>query len=322
MNNLFTKHVPVTRDTTRSLIAHMPLKGKANPQFVTLTIPPFTVPQFSWPNKSIIVTEFRYTSTEPFSILKPFNPGSGFCLAIRWGNVNRYKLWNGVGETLNYPLYNCELIPAGQFVIEVWTVSTSTTVTSLSNIVLLTSMIGSFRGTDDASLVCSCADSSGANITLTEVCTIFQSSFKDATLPWLFNTCLSTIATLPAPTEIEPFFEADYDPISEGWNLYTISYGWGYGYIDGDANPNSAITASRIAANLADTYAAWDLSPLKPTATSVDTAHWYFVDTTGIDQWYVAEYKYPPPGSGETPIDIYHNAGWYCWVIVIPYKTT
>lgn len=321
MNNLFTKHVPVTRDTTRSLIAHMPLKGKANPQFVTLTIPPFTVPQFSWPNKSIIVTEFRYTSTEPFSILKPFNPGSGFCLAIRWGNVNRYKLWSGVGETLNYPLYNCELIPAGQFVIEVWTVSTSTTVTSLSNIVLLTSMIGSFRGTNDASLVCSCGDNVAGNITLTEVCGIFQGNFKDDTLPWTFDTCLSTIATWPAPVESEPFFVEGYDPTGDGWNLYSIGYGWGWGYIGATDDPNDLITASRVAANLADTYAAWDLSIEKAAATEIGTAHWYYMNPIAGSTWWQGEAKYLPPGSGGAGLDVFLPTGAYCTTIVIPYKS-
>lgn len=190
-----TSFQPLVRDTTKTTINHSPMLGKAMPEYVTLTIPAFTVPEFNWPTgASIIVTEFRYTSTAAFSILKPLiAPASvNHCLAIRWevgGEVVRYKLWEDVDEDLHYPLYNSELIPIGEFVIEVWTVTTSTSVSSTTGYLFLTTMTSTVAET----LTCTCTRASGLNINLTETCELFTPMLDRAVFPFVFDTCLSAI---------------------------------------------------------------------------------------------------------------------------------
>jgi len=81
---------------------------------------------YSWAGASVIVAQFNFSSTKNFVLedLPEAPEDANFCLCIKYrvGNtVYRYKLWEGVGEVLQAPLYNGEVI-LKNFVLEIWTV--------------------------------------------------------------------------------------------------------------------------------------------------------------------------------------------------------
>jgi len=89
-----------------------------------IDLPVFTYAT-SWLGASEITTQFNFTSSKNFVLKnRPSTPsGVNYCLCIRYriGNtVYRWKLWEGVGEALQAPLYNGEIIKKN-FVLEVWT---------------------------------------------------------------------------------------------------------------------------------------------------------------------------------------------------------
>lgn len=54
--------------------------------------------------------------------------------------VHRYKLWQGVGEDLDYPLYGGQII-AATFAFEIWTVEGEETASLLEAIQVITSLL-------------------------------------------------------------------------------------------------------------------------------------------------------------------------------------
>lgn len=107
---------------------------------VELHIPQFSVSGFNWLGASFITIEFKANLDREIAfsipVMKPsVNPN--FCLAVRWPvegtlGIQRMKLWEGVGEDLDYPLYDGRLLPK-DFVLEVWTVQPFN-ITSLSEV--------------------------------------------------------------------------------------------------------------------------------------------------------------------------------------------
>ena len=102
-----------------------------------VTFPVFTVTGISWNDTSEVVYEFAFSDADmPFTIHTPVQapPEPDMVLAVRFndhdGSRKRYKFWSGIGEDLNYPVYNGEIIkPPVMF--EVWNIETSA-VASLS----------------------------------------------------------------------------------------------------------------------------------------------------------------------------------------------
>ena len=123
-------------------------------QFKSVAIAAFSITGLTWRDGSIISHEFPVTLDNPFSIRLPITTPSNpnFCLAVRFGSpVQRYKLWEGVGEILNVPLYAGEVIEASA-VFEIWTVASSTTTSSVAGVGLDLSLTFLRTGCDDASL--------------------------------------------------------------------------------------------------------------------------------------------------------------------------
>ncbi len=81
---------------------------------------------YSWAGASVIIAQYNFSSTKNFVLedLPEAPDEANFCLCIRYrvgDTVYRYKLWEGVGEVLNAPLYSGEVIRKN-FVLEIWTV--------------------------------------------------------------------------------------------------------------------------------------------------------------------------------------------------------
>lgn len=117
--------------------------------FSRLVIPVFSFVGLPWMEASFIVTEFPLASliTKYFSVRFPVTPPAGvnFCLAIRWidpsdGSVVRRKLWEGVTESLDYPLYDGETILT-EPVLEIWTVENSSECSLSAAFSLITGII-------------------------------------------------------------------------------------------------------------------------------------------------------------------------------------
>jgi len=103
-----------------------------------ITLPIFNYQGIIWKGASEVITQFNYTATKNFTIrtlpTKPTNVN--FCLVIRYrigDNTYRYKLWSGVGETLNEPLYNGQIIKKN-FVLEIWNTQQYSTVSLVNAI--------------------------------------------------------------------------------------------------------------------------------------------------------------------------------------------
>lgn len=109
-----------------------------------VSLPIFSYSGIPWKGASEIVTQFNYTATKNFTLRELPTPpvGVNFCLVIRYriGLVSfRYKLWSAVGEVLNEPLYNGEVIKKN-FVLEIWTVQNTTNVSLATAINIKTSI--------------------------------------------------------------------------------------------------------------------------------------------------------------------------------------
>ena len=114
-------------------------------QFKSVAIAAFSVTGLTWREGSIIGHEFPVVLDNPFSIRLPIN-------TVRFGSpVQRYKIWGGVGEVLNFPVYAGEVIEATA-VFEIWTIATSTVVSSVAGVGLDLSLTFLRTGCDDASL--------------------------------------------------------------------------------------------------------------------------------------------------------------------------
>lgn len=123
-------------------------------QFKSVAIAAFSVTGLTWRSASIIGHEFPVVLDNPFSIRLPINTPSSpnFCLAVRFGSpVQRFKLWGEVGEVLDFPIYAGEVIEASA-VFEIWTIATSTTISSVAGVNLDLSLTFLRTGCDDASL--------------------------------------------------------------------------------------------------------------------------------------------------------------------------
>lgn len=84
-----------------------------------------------WSGVSKLVLLFSIPLKDTFSLSVPITLQSDtFVPVITWRNgddIVSYKLWSTGFESLDYPLYNGEMIPVGAF-IKVYTVSNKTTI--------------------------------------------------------------------------------------------------------------------------------------------------------------------------------------------------
>jgi hypothetical protein len=126
-----------------------------------ITLPAFNV-NVNWLGYSDIVASFNYEGPNNFSLIG-FNiePSStpNYLLCIMWkdskDNVNRYKLWSGVGEILyfNIPVYAGQKI-GKNFRLEIWSTN-NTPAIQTNNIQVYTSVLGKqdYRWGTDFTLV-------------------------------------------------------------------------------------------------------------------------------------------------------------------------
>lgn len=159
-----------------------------------IEFPVFEYTQIPQLDASYIVTEFRLTAPNPFSL--PYNilppNGVNFCLAVRWPqtdndglNVTRYKLWSNVGEKLYFPEYNGEVIPVNS-VFEIWNVLNSGEVSNSVPFRISTSLLAEF-GANRA-----CCEGESNQLTLVQVCELFANQgLIDFDLPLVFNYCVN-----------------------------------------------------------------------------------------------------------------------------------
>lgn len=83
-----------------------------------------------WRGASEVVAKFFFNSNQTTILLNGNKTIiSNFCPCITWRTgaetIARYKLWQNVGEILYVPLYTGQLIPSGEFQIEIWNVQTA-----------------------------------------------------------------------------------------------------------------------------------------------------------------------------------------------------
>lgn len=150
-----------------------------------LHLPTFNISTPVWLGASYITTEFICSIGENWSIkipvLKPRNLTVDFCLAIRYNvgeAVTRYKLWENVGEDLDYPLYNGETLPS-ETVVEIWsTILADQTSLLFNDYFIPTSIL------TPANLCCGDAI---PTYELIERCSLFTELPAD--LPITFNMC-------------------------------------------------------------------------------------------------------------------------------------
>lgn len=101
----------------------------------------------AWSGASVVVAQYNFTSTNNFVLTELPEPpeDANFVLCIRYrvgDTVYRYKLWEDVGERMNYPMYNVvepQLI-LKNFVLEIWTTEQENRTTNPSEIILLSSI--------------------------------------------------------------------------------------------------------------------------------------------------------------------------------------
>jgi hypothetical protein len=96
-----------------------------------LTIPAFSIAYPMWAGSSYALGTMALSLPANFAFRLPATQlSTTFVLAVKWttsGVVSRYKLWQGVGENFDYPLYAGEVIPATGAVLEIWNVKGSLT---------------------------------------------------------------------------------------------------------------------------------------------------------------------------------------------------
>ncbi len=110
-----------------------------------VAVPTFSYTGISWKGASEVVTQFNFTASKNFVLKnRPAVPsGVNYCLCIRYrvgSVVYRWKLWQEVGEVLNVPLYNGEVIKKN-FVLEIWNTKNVTSVTNAAAFNIITSVI-------------------------------------------------------------------------------------------------------------------------------------------------------------------------------------
>lgn len=90
-----------------------------------------------WPGASYVVARTIITLDHAWAVVTPvaYPAGTNACAVLRWIGtddvVNRFKLWQDVGEILAYPLYDGRPIPAGSVALEFWCVNDGTSVLTL-----------------------------------------------------------------------------------------------------------------------------------------------------------------------------------------------
>lgn len=119
------------------------IRTSRNPRLVrqlnqALDVSAFSTTIEEWPGASYIVARGVVQVGSIWSFVVPVTkPSTSFVACIKWTEagsvVRRYKLWENVGELLSYPLYNGELIPAADVILEVWCVNGSLTASITSN---------------------------------------------------------------------------------------------------------------------------------------------------------------------------------------------
>lgn len=166
-----------------------------------LVIPPFSIINILWLDNvdidgaSYIITQFPGVSVSKFALKMPIkNKPSvvNFCPCIRWtdsdGVIQRYKLWENVGEDLDYSLYAGQTIET-QFVIEIWNIRTSTTVSLDNNLSLYTSIVV---------LPQDCCDQVNVVfILLTEACELFDQFPLCRGSKFYFTLCIADYLNSP-----------------------------------------------------------------------------------------------------------------------------
>lgn len=152
-----------------------------------LHMPEFNIATPVWEGASYITTEFNGVIGQNWSLKIPvIKPRSDvdFCLAIRSNfgeTVTRYKLWQDVGEDLDYPLYNGQTIPS-VFTMEIWSTITNDYTSLLEDYFIPTSVL------TPANLCC------GEEIPtyeLIEDCSLFTP--LPSVVPILFNDCYNAL---------------------------------------------------------------------------------------------------------------------------------
>lgn len=104
-------------------------RGKQiGPTRLKLQVPAFAFIAQTWTGASKNIGTMLLGNQYMFSLKLPVKPiGSDFVLAIRWKDglyEKRFKLWEDVGETLFYPLYDGETVGVDA-ALEIWTINTA-----------------------------------------------------------------------------------------------------------------------------------------------------------------------------------------------------
>jgi len=120
-------------------------KHKKQTSYLQIPVFSFTNPRV-WQDASIIIAQYNFTTSQNFTIDKnmvvaPEDSNFVLCVKYRVGNtVYRYKFWNLDSDTINFPLYNGEIVKKN-CTFEVWSTSGSTTVDNPSIITILISVL-------------------------------------------------------------------------------------------------------------------------------------------------------------------------------------
>lgn len=131
--------VDLTKSWKAKLAAQLVNKGN-----IRVSLGAFSVIGISAAYGSYIVYKYSVSLDNDFTILKPISVGSvNACLAVSWlddsGLRIRRKLWAGIGEKLDAPLYNGEIINKS-CTFEVWN-KIGSSIASMSDYVLTLSIL-------------------------------------------------------------------------------------------------------------------------------------------------------------------------------------
>lgn len=100
----------------------------------TITVPAFSVSAGTWGGVSQVAAATGVSFGSSWSIRVPVTrPNNSFVAAVRWttsGTTYRRKLWGGIGEVLNQPLYTGEVLPSTGVRLEFWTVEGQATLST------------------------------------------------------------------------------------------------------------------------------------------------------------------------------------------------
>lgn len=155
-----------------------------------INVPALSITNIPWIGASFIITEFWGTASGPFKLRWPntYPSGNNLVLAIRNVQQNatgldmdRYKLWS-FADNIFFPEYAGEVI-AANFVIEVWNTPSSTEVSLDTEYTLVTNLLSDPT---------TCCDDVNPEITLTEVCSLFDTpdaGSGDHLIPIVWDDC-------------------------------------------------------------------------------------------------------------------------------------